>query len=274
MTLFRSAGAALLMLAGMAAWATPAPVWFVVAGTRPEHGDSFLLPLTDPDDIAAARVLVAEGPGHGVGSIVSVSIAAGGDGFNRDVLHQGQPLWSWHVNGFHGFYDLAIEVCDGWPSFVEQDVDAFVANTQGQLCFWGYTVVAELEEAPAFAIHEGLDGAWYDPATSGQGLFLDVYGDRSQLGFGWFAFDPAAPGTQRWWTGLGDYAGDAVQVALHLTSGGGFRQPAPVETVPVGEASLHFSDCNTATLGYAFEGGLSGSVPLSRVVPVAGCYRR
>src|SRR5690606_1828239 len=35
MTLFRSAGAALLMLAGMAAWATPAPVWFVVAGTRP-----------------------------------------------------------------------------------------------------------------------------------------------------------------------------------------------------------------------------------------------
>ena len=274
MPLSRLAFAAIALLLATAAAATPATVWFVVAETQPDHGDSFLLPLTDPAHIADARALVASGSGHGVRSIVAATIAAGGDGFNRDVLREGQPPWSWHVSGFHGFFDIAIELCDGWPGFIEEDVAAFIANTSGQVCFWGYTVVAELEQAPAFAIAEGLDGAWYDPSTPGQGLFLDVFADRQQLGFGWFAFAPGAAGEQRWWTGQGNYGGNVAEVDLLLTSGGAFAQPDPVQTRPVGQASLQFSDCNTARLDYSFEDGPGGSVPLRRLVPVPGCYRR
>ena len=68
-------------------------------------------------------------------------LVVGSDGVNRDVLASGEPLWSWHVDGFD---DFTIELCDGWPRFIEQDPAAFLSNTGGQYCPWGYTVVAEL----------------------------------------------------------------------------------------------------------------------------------
>jgi hypothetical protein len=119
---------------------------FVVAEISPLcfHCDSFILPLSDPADIADARTLISEGPGGSVGSIPVVQLAVGSDGENRDVLAIGEPLWSWHVIGFSGFADFTIELCDGWPGFIEQDPAAFLANTGGQYCPWSYTVVEEL----------------------------------------------------------------------------------------------------------------------------------
>ena len=108
------------------------------------HCDSFVLPLSDPADIADARTLINEGPGGSVGSIPVMQLAVGSDGENRDVLAIGEPLWSWHVTAFSGFADFTIELCDGWPGLIEQDPEAFLANTGGQFCPWGYTVVAEL----------------------------------------------------------------------------------------------------------------------------------
>jgi hypothetical protein len=108
------------------------------------HCDSFVLPLSDPADIADARTLINEGPGGSVGSIPVMNLTVGSDGENRDVLAIGEPLWSWHVTSFTGFADFTIELCDGWPGLIEQDPAAFLANTGGQFCPWGYTVVAEL----------------------------------------------------------------------------------------------------------------------------------
>lgn len=112
------------------------------------HCDSFLLPLTDPSDIADARSLVDNGPGGSVGSIPVVEITAGSDGLNRDSLAGGEPLWGWHVSGFFGFADFTIELCDGWPGFIEDDPAAFLANTSGQFCPWSYSVTAELPSSP------------------------------------------------------------------------------------------------------------------------------
>ena len=268
----RSAALLVSLLCGTTA-AAAEPVWFVVAETTPEHGDSFLLPLSDPQDIADARTIVAEGNLGGVFSIVGARIAAGGDGFNRDVLREGAPLWSWHVAEFIGFADLAMELCDGWPTFVEQDVEAYIANTE-QICFWSYTVVAELDSAPAFAIADGLDGAWYDPATPGQGVFVDVMGAAGQLGLGWFAFDPQAPGNQRWWSAQGSHAGAVATLDLYRTDGGRFGAADPVQTTKVGEAQLTFTDCNHALLEFAFADGDDGAIPLQRVATAAGCVRR
>jgi hypothetical protein len=118
---------------------------FVVA-ERPGqvvHGDSYILPLSNADDIAHARALLAAEPGT-LASIAVAHIAAGADGVNRDWLAPGRPEWSWHVTEFDGFYDFTAEVLDGWPTFVEQDVPGWIANTGGQIGFWSYTVVAEL----------------------------------------------------------------------------------------------------------------------------------
>ncbi|PKL95162.1 MAG: hypothetical protein CVV18_06555 [Gammaproteobacteria bacterium HGW-Gammaproteobacteria-8] len=109
------------------------------------HCESFVLPLSNPDDIAHAENLIAHGPSFG-GSIAVARITAGPDGINRNLELPEAPLWSWHVVGFDGFADVTIELCDGWPSLVESDVDEFIRNTGAQICFWGWTVVDELDQ--------------------------------------------------------------------------------------------------------------------------------
>lgn len=123
-------------------------VLFLVAEEEPIHGDSYLLPLSDPKDIADARALLDLGSQSGVGKIVSAKIEPGTDGHNRDLQNPGAPLWSWHISQFEGFADAAIELCDGWPGKVEEDVAAWIANTDGTICFWSYTVVAEIGPLP------------------------------------------------------------------------------------------------------------------------------
>ncbi|MCH2184516.1 hypothetical protein MK280_01450 [Myxococcota bacterium] len=60
-----------------------------------------------------------------------MELTSGSDGLNRDMLAAGEPLWTWHVSRFDGFAQIAIELCDGWPGFVEDDPSAFIANTGG-----------------------------------------------------------------------------------------------------------------------------------------------
>jgi hypothetical protein len=126
------------------------PVAFLVAEPPGAvvHGDSYVLVLEAPADVAHARDLVAQGPAAGA-TIAVATIAAGGDGANRDLRAPGAPPWSWHVTAFDGFADSTIELCDGWPGFVEQDVAGWIANTNATICFWSYTVVEELPEAGA-----------------------------------------------------------------------------------------------------------------------------
>jgi hypothetical protein len=114
---------------------------FVVSETRTPcaHCDAWVLRLTDPEHVAAARA----------------RIAAGADGVNRDVLAPGNPAWSWHVTSFESFADFAIELCDGWPGFVESDVPVWIANTNGTICFWSYAVSAELAQAPVGPLGSG-----------------------------------------------------------------------------------------------------------------------
>lgn len=123
-----------------------APVYFVVSEIDPLHGDSYIVPLEAAADIAHARGLIANGPVAG-SPIAVAHIAPGSDGINRNVFAPGEPLWSWQVDAFDGFADTTAEILDGWPSFVEQDVAGWIANTNGYIGFWNYTVTAELPAA-------------------------------------------------------------------------------------------------------------------------------
>ena len=268
-----------LGLAVSAAAAADERVWFVIAEARDvAHNDSYLLPLTDPADIAQARSLLQQGPGGTVGSIASVRIAAGADGINRNVRAPGSPLWSWHVTEFEGFADFAIELCDGWPSFIEEDVDAFIANTNGQVCFWSYTIVAELDSAPPFAIYEALDGAWYNPSAPGQGLMIDVLSAQGQLFVGWFTYDyrnGAPAGVPRWMTAQGPYSTSRpTTLTVTSTTGGALNGPQPVQQATVGSLMLEFADCNHGTMRYSLDDGPTGEAPIERIVPLADCPAR
>lgn len=119
-------------------------VYFLVSELKTTHGDSYILPLTDPDDIAAARAIAAD-PGEATARIVVATIGKCADCkyINRDLL-QGGRKWSWCVTGFEAFAENTIEIYDGWPTFVEDDVDGWIENTNGVIGFWSYTVTREL----------------------------------------------------------------------------------------------------------------------------------
>jgi hypothetical protein len=141
----------LCALAIFAASATRADLVYFQVAELPGHEihrDSFLLPLSNAADIAHARELIQAGPEQAGETIVFADIAAGADGINRDLLAADQHLWSWHVTQFTGFGDFGIELLDGWPSFVEQDVTGWIKNTNGKIGFWNYTVVSELPAPP------------------------------------------------------------------------------------------------------------------------------
>jgi len=246
-------------------------VWFVLAEDTVAHDDSFLLPLSDPVAIAQARARLAQGPASGIGSIVSAQIAAGSDGLNRDVRSPGAPLWSWHVTGFEGFADATIELCDGWPGFVERDPAAFIANTSGRICFWNYRLVAELPAPPAFAISDALAGAWFNPATPGQGYFVDVLAETNQLFVGWFTHEGSgATSRPRWYTAQGPYTGARAELVVTATTGGAFNAPDPVQNTPVGTLRIDFGSCADASAQFVLN-GVAGTIPLQRIAPNANC---
>jgi hypothetical protein len=113
--------------------------------------DSFVLPLSDPADVEAARDIIEVG-GATEAFIATAQIAAGADGINRDLLAPGQPAWSWHVTEFEAFVGSTIELVDGNPTLVEADVAGWIDNTDGAIGFWTYTVVQELPEASGPAL--------------------------------------------------------------------------------------------------------------------------
>ena len=150
----RALAAALALLTGVlsgAARSDAATTYFLVA-ERPGqavNGDSFVLPLTESADVSHARDLISLGPDNAGAPIAFARIAAGTDGINRDLLAPDQHDWSWHVTEFQGFGDVGIEILDGWPSYVEQNRDTWLRETNSSIGFWSYTVVRELPNYPA-----------------------------------------------------------------------------------------------------------------------------
>jgi hypothetical protein len=123
------------------------------------------------------------------------------------------------------------------------------------------------------AIRPGMTGAWYDPAQSGHGLFVEVLPDGQFLA-AWFAFNPS--GTQQsWFLGVGTYNGNTATVtAVYLPTGGRWIpnfDPSQVVNNAWGTLTFTFTDCNhgevdfTSTLGYG-----SGSVNLTRLTQPTG----
>ncbi|GAA0723557.1 hypothetical protein [Dokdonella soli] len=126
----------------------------------------------------------------------------------------------------------------------------------------------------------GLIGSWANPATSGQGVLMDVeldfYGTSVGLLFGgWFTYDVSAAGGPRWYTIQGQvHATDAAAtMPIYLTDGGAFDSAQVTTTAPVGQATLAFSDCMHGTLQYSFSdgSGRSGDIPLSRLLANVTC---
>jgi len=125
----------------------------------------------------------------------------------------------------------------------------------------------------AAAVNHGMDGAWFDPNTSGQGFFFDVHAGESGsklLFVSWFTYGDGTASGQRWLTAEGPFEGSTADLVIYDTQGGSFDDPQAVEWETVGNMSIEFSDCNHAVLSYTLPAESSaGAINIQRTIPGA-----
>ena len=93
------------------------------------------------------------------------------------------------------------------------------------------------DSPPIEVLNSGLNDAWFDPTTNGQGFFVIVFPNITQVFIGWFTYDTERPpeGTEaelgdaghRWVTAQGPFVGNSANLTLFVTQGGVFDGPEP-----------------------------------------------
>ena len=120
-------------------------------------------------------------------------------------------------------------------------------------------------------INYGVSGSWYEPATSGQGLVIEILPLNNLLAAYWFTY-PVQGGAREWYLATGDINGDSVELTIYQTQNGVFDEINMVETNAVGTAQLEFSSCEAASWTYQIDTlGQSGEIPLQRIAPDQMC---
>jgi len=130
-----------------------------------------------------------------------------------------------------------------------------------------------------FRINAGLNDAWFNLATNGQGLLVTVFPDIKQMFLAWFTYDTERPPEDataflgepghRWLTAQGPYDGDTATLKILVTEGGVFDSPVPVAETDVagdGTMTLEFADCENGLVTYHITSlDISGEFPIERI---------
>ena len=130
-------------------------------------------------------------------------------------------------------------------------------------------------------LNAGINDAWFNPATSGQGFLITVLPDQGQVFLAWFTYDAERPAPDataivgepghRWLTAQGPIDGNAATLTVYVTSGGVFDAISPAaSTDPGGDGTItiEFPDCSQGLVRYDIESaGLSGEIPIQRLTP-------
>lgn len=131
----------------------------------------------------------------------------------------------------------------------------------------------------SFSINPGVNDAWYNRDTNGQGFFFNLFPDTGVFFMSWFTYDTERPPEDvtailgepghRWLTAAGTWAdGNSVTLDVTNTSGGIFdnAEPAVENEEGYGTITVTFADCDSATLDYEIPSlELSGSMNITRV---------
>ena len=157
-----------------------------------------------------------------------------------------------------------------------EDGSVYVASRVG-----GVYLLSDGQPIPeAFRINAGINDAWFNPQTGGQGFLMTAFPAAKTLFLAWFTYDVERPPQDvtailgdpghRWLTAQGPYAGDTATLDINVSSGGVFDSALPAVGPPVqdGTMSVIWSGCNSAILSYEIGSlGLAGEIPLQRIVP-------
>lgn len=132
--------------------------------------------------------------------------------------------------------------------------------------------------AENFQINAGLNDAWFNPDTNGQGFLITVFEESGVVFLAWFTYDVERPPEEvsallgepghRWLTAQGPFSGDTATLDIFVSSGGVFDSGVPaVEIVSIGTMTIKWTNCTAAVLTYDIPSlGLTGQIPLERIV--------
>ena len=169
-----------------------------------------------------------------------------------------------------------VRMYDSEGNFVKN----FVSSRSGGLNTPNAVVIRNDNTGNVFQINAGLNDAWYNPDTDGQGFFITVFPDLGVVSLAWFTYDTELPAEDaesnlgdaghRWITAIGSITGNQVIMNIDITSGGLFDNPREVNhTDPTGSdgtITLTFENCNSGTVEYDITSiGRTGTVPIQRV---------
>jgi len=153
-------------------------------------------------------------------------------------------------------------------------------------------LTVEWDETDAFpvVINPGMNDAWYNPLTDGQGIFTIVYPSIPLVFLAWFTYEIDAPADgsaaslnsanspypeltallgddqHRWLTAAGPFEGNRALLDISITRGGKFDAPDPVQRENDGTIELIFEDCEKLVAKYHIASlNKSGEIPLQRV---------
>ncbi|MFC1796928.1 hypothetical protein ACFL1V_07510 [Pseudomonadota bacterium] len=143
-----------------------------------------------------------------------------------------------------------------------------------------------LASMPLAFINAGLNDAWFNLETDGQGFFIIVFPDIEQIFMAWFTYDTERPPADvtaflgevghRWLTAQGEYEENVAILDVFVTVGGVFDSSQPITvTEPDGEIILEFNTCNAGTVIYDIPSiDRQGVVPIERITldNVSLCY--
>jgi hypothetical protein len=170
----------------------------------------------------------------------------------------------------HGAVALANRVATYTPEagFVGDEEFTFAASDTKADSNLGRVVVHV--RAPTYQIGADTSGAFYDPAQSGHGWFVEALADHAVL-VGWYVY---LDGEQRWLTGSGIASGDRVRVRLTIGANGQFPPNyalASTQLATWGELELRFADNAHATATWItpYPGFNAGQMALTRLTSLA-----
>jgi hypothetical protein len=173
------------------------------------------------------------------------------------------------------FSNTGGEITFGFAFLVTATTTAEVESTAG---FDDWRVVVTHGGIGTGIITAGINDAWFEQATSGQGFFITALPDAGIVFLSWFTYDTQRPPANttavigepghRWLTAQGPYAGDTAVLDVYETTGGVFDsvQPVPQTSNPIGTIVITWQDCMHATLDYDLPAhGLEGRIDLVRI---------
>ena len=135
---------------------------------------------------------------------------------------------------------------------------------------------AKAESPPLSLLNAGLNDAWFNPETDGQGFFVTVFPELGLIVLAWFTYDTVLPAEdttanlgdagQRWLIAVGEFDGNSALLEIESTSGGIFDTPTQIQRVLEGTIVLSFETCDKGTVEYDITSiGQQGTVSIERV---------